>query len=228
MAMPLAEPESKAEPETIGAFLRQERKARGLNRTALGRQAGVSRATIYNYENGAHAPSRQTLERLQPILGFDWREIELRGPDSPPQLVHPRLSPAVKAACSRLRELRVQRRLSTVALSKLAGISRMTINSYEGGRRLPRARTLERLQPILQFDWDDIAALSGADVDDLPPRPPADTQRLRPDRELANAVITRADIQVLLGAEIAYRPLTYPEALAVLRRQIKARLQAET
>lgn len=52
----------------IGAFIRDRRKALGLSQEALGRLVGVSKNSIWSWENGEHAISRANQQSLASAL----------------------------------------------------------------------------------------------------------------------------------------------------------------
>ena len=54
---------------TIGARIRQQRKALGLTQKALGEQAGIAEPTIRKYESDRLHPKYETLEKLAAPLG---------------------------------------------------------------------------------------------------------------------------------------------------------------
>lgn len=56
---------------TFAANLRATRKANGISQENFARMAGISRAYISTLENGAKAPTLDTVERLAGALGVD-------------------------------------------------------------------------------------------------------------------------------------------------------------
>ena len=54
---------------TIGERIRQSRKAAGLSRTTLARQAGVSQPAVWNWEQQGRTPHRGTLAKVAEALG---------------------------------------------------------------------------------------------------------------------------------------------------------------
>lgn len=54
---------------TIGARIRQQRKALGLTQKTLGEQAGIAEPTIRKYESDRLHPKYETLEKLAAPLG---------------------------------------------------------------------------------------------------------------------------------------------------------------
>ena len=50
-------------PTTMSCRLTEGRELRGLSVAELAEQIGVTRQSIYKYENGTQAPSEETVER---------------------------------------------------------------------------------------------------------------------------------------------------------------------
>ena len=67
---PLKLPEEERR-KLFGERIKMIRKLRGLNRTELAKQLGVSRPLIAAYETGAREPSLKNLIALIQILGID-------------------------------------------------------------------------------------------------------------------------------------------------------------
>ena len=57
-------------PTTMSCRLTEGRELRGLSVAELAEQIGVTRQSIYKYENGTQAPSEETVERTQPSRFF--------------------------------------------------------------------------------------------------------------------------------------------------------------
>ena len=52
----------------FGVRLRQLREERGLSRTALAKKLGVSKETVYRYENNVQVPSLERTKQIAVIL----------------------------------------------------------------------------------------------------------------------------------------------------------------
>jgi ribosome-binding protein aMBF1 (putative translation factor) len=59
---------SRLHSKTFGAFLRQQRLARGLSRSVLAGQTGVAEARLAKIELNQAVPSCASIRRLAPIL----------------------------------------------------------------------------------------------------------------------------------------------------------------
>ena len=57
-------------PTTMSCRLTEGRELRGLSVAELAEQIGVTRQSIYKYENGTQAPSEETVERIQKALNL--------------------------------------------------------------------------------------------------------------------------------------------------------------
>jgi transcriptional regulator with XRE-family HTH domain len=53
----------------------------------------------------------------------------------------------------RIRELRLERRLSQAELAELAGVPRQRVGDWEAGRYLPSPESLEQLAAALEVEW---------------------------------------------------------------------------
>lgn len=66
-----AEPGTNVEPaETFGARLRRERLSRSLSQVDLAKMLGVSKVTVWNWENDNVRPRERALERLSTLLAM--------------------------------------------------------------------------------------------------------------------------------------------------------------
>jgi ribosome-binding protein aMBF1 (putative translation factor) len=57
------------------AFLRVQRKARGLSSIAIARQSGLSKRLIESFENGHYIPNTRQLKAWTAGLGFKWEDV---------------------------------------------------------------------------------------------------------------------------------------------------------
>lgn len=53
-------------------WLKDARKAKGLNQKAASKLAGVSQPTFYGYESGKISPSVPVAKRIAAALGVEW------------------------------------------------------------------------------------------------------------------------------------------------------------
>jgi len=146
----------------IGRSVRARRKARGLSKTELANQIGVTFKQIKKYERGANRISLSRLTRIAHVLGAAVSDL-LGGSRRPTRsrsrnkehdkLADPRKPDDLDVELGRLlRVERIARGLSQTELGNLIGVTFQQIQKYESGaNRLPMGR-LVRIAKILGVD----------------------------------------------------------------------------
>lgn len=71
------------DPRTLalGAVIRDAAEDQGITLTDLAKQAGISRATLYNWADGNSAPTLVGLTRVADVLRIEPSELLHRGED---------------------------------------------------------------------------------------------------------------------------------------------------
>ena len=111
--------------ESIGEQIVRLREARGWTRAELALRAGVSRPSIWGWENGKTQPRPSTLQRLSRTLGAPVGGVDTSDEVSVPEVEIARL---VRQFVSSVEEARLQR----LDLSVLLSISRTMIGDVLG------------------------------------------------------------------------------------------------
>jgi DNA-binding phage protein len=71
------EPNAKTPEGQFALHLRALMTGRSWNHDELAKKSGLSRATIYNYTSGQHAPSITELQAIAKAFGFkSWGELD--------------------------------------------------------------------------------------------------------------------------------------------------------
>jgi SOS-response transcriptional repressor LexA len=64
---------------SLGENIRAARAARGWSKERLGKELGVSRQTVENWENGTHTPTRKYVPKLISVLGMQKADFNIYG-----------------------------------------------------------------------------------------------------------------------------------------------------
>ena len=157
--------------ETLAAYLRRERLARGLSLRGLAERAGVSKSALGAWEGGANLPSLPELDAVLGVYGAapEERLGLLRLVDAPRARREVRraeagpfgLAPATSGAV--LRTMRTRRGLSLSELSRTLGVDVSTIGRWERGDVWPAPERLLEVLDALDAHPAEREALLGTD-----------------------------------------------------------------
>ncbi len=124
---------------TIGSAMRLARKQNALSQAELATRAGVTQATISNWEIGKQEPDPDKLKKLQEILGSNFLAAGKAGQ-----------SDASSVLAEWLSRTRQQAGMTVAQLAEKSGLSVPTVYNIEAARaENPRRRTMERLEKAL-------------------------------------------------------------------------------
>jgi transcriptional regulator with XRE-family HTH domain len=148
--------------EAAGARAREWRHKRGFSQARVAHAAGLTQASVSNYETGKRDPTLMSALRIANVLGITLgdlirtqsvvsaREAQSAGPvkegnDGDSRLIG-----------RRVREWRVARELSQRQVAYAAGVSQPALSAYEAGKREPRLTTASRLAAALDISLQDL------------------------------------------------------------------------
>jgi len=151
---------------SIGARLKQARRASGLARHPLSVAAGVSGPVVRNIEDGGAVPGIDIAERLAVALavpacwlvfghygGAPFRDKVPRAEQIDGLPAETAVDPAAPLTCSgvgaRLLQARTEAGLSLRALARAADMTPSGVSSIETGRTVPSVATVETLAMAL-------------------------------------------------------------------------------
>lgn len=132
----------KAPEDTFGGFLTMLRGIRGMNRSSVAVETGITPSTLKNIELNIHPPTVRHLNSLMDALDFT--------PETPEEIArnHP---PTQDTFGDFLYQRREDLGLSRRELAKLVGVSHQFMSKLESNESLPGAAYLESLMDVLGF-----------------------------------------------------------------------------
>lgn len=149
--------------EDIATRLKRARKRLGMTQAQFARALDVSQRTVEAWEGGRSEPRRQRLAKLQ-ALGFRaaWLiggegemlapRAQLQQQSSQTQEIGTPEQPVLPTTRSQIVErIKVARRalgMTQAQLAQVFGVSRRTVESWEGGENEPRRSRLVKLQAL--------------------------------------------------------------------------------
>lgn len=123
------------------------RKAAGLTQLELVKKSGVTQFVLSAWENGRGNPTLKNLVRVCDVLGVSMTYY-LTGKEIEP------VTPVMPNSELSMWKCRLDRKYSAKRLSRQAGISEMSIWSYERGDRSPTLFALEQICGVLNVPID--------------------------------------------------------------------------
>ena len=135
------------------------RESRGLTFEEIGKQLGVSKQSVSNWENlnKTDRPRPKRIYELAKILGCSAIDIsDLKPEYEIAQLSHEAIS---KSFGERLKEIREKKKITQAELAKKTGIKQSAISSYENDKYMPNIENLRAICNAL--------SVSAADLDTL-------------------------------------------------------------
>jgi DNA-binding transcriptional regulator YiaG len=123
-----------ADPQTIGEHLKRRRMDLGLFQAQVARQLKVSEDCLCYWENGRNEPRLYQYPVIFAFLGyypFDHETITLGG---------------------KIKRYKYEHGLSNEKLAKLLAVDEGTVANWERNKRLPLARSLDRVLSIIVKD----------------------------------------------------------------------------
>lgn len=152
--------------EGPGEALRRRRTARGVGLGDLARRAGVSKASLVDWEGGRYRPPGPALDRLLSELGVEAREraglLARADPrDARIRLAHMPWGAPVDMG-QVLRALRLRKGASQSDAARAAGVRQGTLAKWESGDAAPSDEALGRAFAILGATPEETAALDRA------------------------------------------------------------------
>ena len=147
----------------MGGEVRRLREARGLRPAELARRAGVSPASLRDWEIGRHRPGAAALERLLLALGADARTraealARIDAPEARVALAHTPWGAPVDLG-EVLRAMRRRAGTAQADVARAVGVRQGTLAKWEGGGATPAEETLDRLFAALRATPEETAAL---------------------------------------------------------------------
>lgn len=152
-------------PVRLGKVLRWLRAARGLSRSDLAREAGVTVSQVWSYENGSSSPRLSRLARLMSALESSWDGVVAIGwvlfgrPEAVatggwPERARRRVSTGVqvKDTVSKLARRRKTLGWSYCKTGRRSGLYQVTVQRLEKGALDPRSVTVGKLMTGLRID----------------------------------------------------------------------------
>ena len=131
----------------------------GLTREALAKRAKLSDRTLHRLEHGLAEPKPMTIYALAENLGLTFEKMKELFPqlDLSGQSLKPREDPwRRRAAHSNLRAIREQRMMSRSELSRLTGISILTISRIEDKQQVTRMSTIRKILRSLDIPYSQV------------------------------------------------------------------------
>ncbi|MBI5543972.1 MAG: helix-turn-helix domain-containing protein [Deltaproteobacteria bacterium] len=131
--------------------LRRARRAQGISQGFLAKKAGVSQATVSNWEKGKGKPDDAELQKLTTVLGkFDAAKNSALADGDEDEIADG------KAFGDWLRKAREDAEMTAHELSEASGVSQVQIYNLETGRSSnPRPTTRKRLEKALKASVPD-------------------------------------------------------------------------
>ena len=157
----------------VAAILRQLREACGLSNAEASRRAGISAATLLQWERGVHVPPGPALERLLAVLRVEPGEQAAILAAAAPRhaqtaLAGEPLGPPVGRGAI-LRAMRARRNLTQGAVARAMGVAQSAVARWESGESAPSEETLGRLMALLGSSEEEALAVGrSGESDGLP------------------------------------------------------------
>jgi DNA-binding transcriptional regulator YiaG len=128
---PQGYPES---PTTIGEHIRKRRMDLGLYQTQVARQLQVTEDCLCYWENGRNHPHLTYYPRIIAFLGY-----------------YP-FAHETATFGGKIRKYKYEHGMSNERLAKFLGVDETTVANWERNRRLPLARSLEKVLAIISVN----------------------------------------------------------------------------
>lgn len=138
----------KAE-QKLGQCIRDRREEVGMSGAELARRLYVTRERISQIERGSRAPTTNLLKGLAEVLDLNLDKLKALVPTKKPAKTESLSTQEASPMGKFLRERRITLGLTVKELAKRAGVSAVTLGSFEAGRSNPQGRTLKRLTNAL-------------------------------------------------------------------------------
>ena len=132
------------------------RESRGLTFEEIGKQLGVSKQSVSNWENlnKTDRPRPKRIYELAKILGCSAIDIsDLKPEYEIDQLSHEAIS---KSFGERLKEIREKKKITQAELAKKTGIKQSAISSYENDKYMPNIENLRAICNALSVSAADL------------------------------------------------------------------------
>lgn len=132
------------------------RESRGLTFEEIGKQLGVSKQSVSNWENlnKTDRPRPKRIYELAKILGCSAIDIsDLKPEYEIAQLSHEAIS---KSFGERLKEIREKKKITQAELAKKTGIKQSAISSYENDKYMPNIENLRAICNALSVSAADL------------------------------------------------------------------------
>jgi len=139
------------EPKTIGAHLRRRRAQLRLHQSQAARILGVSLPTLSRWENDRVYPTWDHHSKITDYLGYDaFKLTGLRDPyRNEPIDVANLLRAAGNEIGSRIRQRRLELRMTVVECACHLRVSARTLRDWEAGLHRPERRLRERVVELV-------------------------------------------------------------------------------
>jgi transcriptional regulator with XRE-family HTH domain len=143
--------------ESTVARAREWRERRGWSQARVARAAGLTQASVSNYETGRRDPTLLSALRIASALDValgDLMDPALDGQSPDP--VNEDAHSEARLVGRRARDWRVARGLSQARVARAAGLSQPTLSAYEAGKRQLRLTAASRLAAALEISLHDL------------------------------------------------------------------------
>jgi transcriptional regulator with XRE-family HTH domain len=155
---------NEADFEITVARAREWRERRGLSQARVARAAGLTQASVSNYETGRRDPTLLSALRIASALDValgDLIDPALNGQST--ESVKDDTHSDAQLVGRRARDWRVARGLSQARVARAAGLSQPTLSAYEAGKRQLRLAAASRLAAAREISLHDL-------MNGLPPK----------------------------------------------------------
>jgi transcriptional regulator with XRE-family HTH domain len=148
---------NEAEFGTTVARAREWREKRGLSQAGVARAAGLTQASVSNYETGKRDPTLMSALRIASALDVALGDlIEPIPGGQPKEPVREDTHGDARLVGRGARQWRVARGLSQSRVARAAGLSQPALSTYEAGKRELRLTSASRLANVLGISLHDL------------------------------------------------------------------------
>lgn|GEM_PF-4500649 len=138
--------------ESLGIFIAQCRKARGLSQAELAEKVFMSPQAISSIEKNSSSLSLDTAKRIAEALGIGLNDLYSR--EMPKKAKTPAKDLDEKQIAGNLQNAREKSGMSRMDVANAMGISERTVRNYENGQRTPSFQYVESLTELTHNDFN--------------------------------------------------------------------------
>ena len=142
-------------PTVLGRHIRHRREVLAMTQQELADRLRVSINAIFLWESGRALPKHRYRDRVSEFLGQNIYTLYASSPSTPP------IAPdsEFRTLGDLMRRKRKELGLDQPALGRILGVTKVTISTWENGRKKPRIRYHVRLSEFLGLEVEEMIRL---------------------------------------------------------------------